>query len=237
MARTRHWIAVLALAASLPAQAGLFDDTEARRELLRMRDEYGARLQALEASSRAQLELINQIEGLKAEVARLRGEVELLNHSMESVQKRQKDFYVDLDERLRRLESGNAPAGPVDPAAESADYEGALNLLKGGKYAEAAAGFDAFVAKYPTSSFLPSAHFWAGSAALQAKDIPRASEHFNTVVNQWPDDPRAPDALLGVANCQRALGERRLEQKTLKSVVERYPASAAAKSAKERLGG
>ncbi len=237
MARSRQWIAALVLAASLPAHAGLFDDTEARKELLRLRDEYGARLQTLEASSRAQLELANQIEALKAEVARLRGDVELLTHNMESVQKRQKDFYVDLDERLRRLETGGGATGPVDPAAESADYEAALNLLKGGKYADAAAGFDAFVAKYPTSSFLPSAHFWAGSAALQAKDIARASEHFNTVVNQWADDPRAPDALLGVANCQRALGERRLERKTLKSVLERYPDSAAAKSAKQRLGG
>jgi len=237
MARMRQWIAVLALAASLPAQAGLFDDTEARKELLRMREDYSARLQALEASSRAQLELANQIEALKSEVARLRGEVELLGHTMESVQKRQKDFYVDLDERLRRLETGAGPAGPADPAAESADYESALNLLKGGKYADAAAGFDAFLAKYPTSSFLPSAHFWAGSAALQAKDIPRASEHFGTVVNQWPNDPRAPDALLGLANCQRAMGERRLEQKTLKSVIDQYPTSAAAKSAKERLGG
>jgi len=230
-------IAVLALAASLPAQAGLFDDTEARKELLRMREEFNQRIATLEASNRAQLELSNQIESLKAEVARLRGEVELLNHNMDSVQKRQKDFYVDLDERLRRIETGGAAAGPIDPAAESADYEAALNMLKGGQYGDAAAAFDAFVAKYPGSTFLPSAHFWAGSAALQSKDVNRASEHFNAVVNQWPEDPRAPDALLGVANCQRAMGERKLEQKTLKDVIARYPQSAAAKSAKQRLGG
>ena len=230
-------IAVLALAASLPAQAGLFDDTEARKELLRMREEFDQRVATLEASNRAQLELSNQIEALKAEVARLRGEVELLNHGMDSVQKRQKDFYVDLDERLRRIETGGASAaGPIDPAAESADYEAALNMLKGGQYGEAASAFDAFVAKYPGSTFLPSAHFWAGSAALQSKDVNRASEHFNAVVNQWPEDPRAPDALLGVANCQRALGERKLEQKTLKDVITRYPQSAAAKSAQQRLG-
>ncbi|MCB1939678.1 MAG: tol-pal system protein YbgF [Rhodocyclaceae bacterium] len=236
MADSRHWMAVLALAVTLPAQAGLFDDAEARKEIIRIRDGHNARLEALEAGSRAQLELSNQIEILKAEVSRLRGEVELLSHDMEAVTKRQKDFYVDLDARLRRLEGGGTLAGPIDPAAESRDYENALNLLKAGKYADAASGFDAFVAAYPSSSFLPSAHFWAGSAALQAKDIARASQHFNTVVNQWPDDPRAPDALLGVANCQRALGERRLEQKTLKTVMERYPDSAAAKSAKQRLG-
>lgn len=237
MARLRQLsFAVLALAATLPAQAGLFDDTEARKELLRMREEFDTRIATLEASSRAQLELSNQIEALKAEVARLRGEVELLNHTLDSVQKRQKDFYVDLDSRLRRFETGGAAPAAADPAAEAADFESALNLLKGGKYADAATAFDTFVTQYPTSAFLPSAHFWAGSAALQSKDVNRASEHFNMVVNQWPDDPRAPEALLGVANCQRALGERNLERKTLRSVIERYPQSAAAKSAQQRLG-
>lgn len=236
MKRPALWIALLAVALTSPAHAGLFDDTEARKEIIRIRDEHATRIEALEASSRASLQLANQLEALKAEVAKLRGDVEVMTYELEAVKKRQKDFYVDLDERLRKLETGGAgPAGPIDPAAESRDYESALNLLKGGKYAEAADAFDAFVAAYQGSSFLPSAHFWAGSAALQAKDTNRATQHFSTVVNQWPQDARAPDALLGVANAQRAMGERRLEVKTLKSVIEQYPDSAAAKSAKQRL--
>ncbi|KAA3654028.1 MAG: tol-pal system protein YbgF [Proteobacteria bacterium] len=237
MMRPAPWIALLAAVLTWPAHAGLFDDAEARKEIIRIRDEHTARIEALEASSRASLQLANQIEAMKAEVAKLRGDVELMMHDMESVKKRQQDFYVDLDARLRKLETGGAgPSAQIDPAAESRDYESALNLLKGGKYAEAATAFDAFIAAYAGSSFLPSAHFWAGSAALQAKDIARATQHFNTVVNQWPQDARAPDALLGVANCQRAMGERRLEQNTLKAVISQYPDSAAAKSAKQRLG-
>ena len=237
MARRMTGLALLALAVTLPAQAGMFDDAEARKEIIRMRDDYDARLQALESGSRAQLGQANQLETLKAEIAKLRGDVELLTYEMEAVKKRQKDFYVDLDTRLRVLEGGGTASGPVDPAAESADYESALNLLKQSKHAEAAKAFDTFIATYPTSSFLPSAHFWAGSAALQAKDIASASTHFNTVVNEWPDDARAPDAMLGVANCQRALGERGRERKTLAALIKQYPDSAAAKSAQQRLGG
>ncbi|MBT0961749.1 tol-pal system protein YbgF [Denitromonas sp. IR12] len=237
MMRPAPWIALVAAMLTWPAHAGLFDDAEARKEIIRMRDEHAARLDTLEASSRANLQLANQIEAMKAEVAKLRGDVELMMHDIESVKKRQQDFYVDLDARLRKLETGGAgPSTQIDPAAESRDYESALNLLKGGKYPEAADAFDAFIAAYQGSSFLPSAHFWAGSAALQAKDTARATQHFNTVVNQWPQDARAPDALLGVANAQRAMGERRLEQKTLKAVIDQYPDSAAAKSAKQRLG-
>ncbi len=237
MNRRTPWTLLLALAVTLPAHAGLFDDAEARKEIIRMRDDYSARLQALEAGSRAQIGVANQLEALKAEVAKLRGDVELLTYDMEAVKKRQKDFYVDLDTRLRALEGGGTATGPSDPAAESADYESALNLLKQSKHADAANAFDAFISTYPTSSFLPSAHFWAGSAALQAKDIARASQHFNTVVNEWPDDARAPDAMLGVANCQRALGERARERKTLAALIKQYPDSAAAKSAQQRLGG
>lgn len=237
MTRRLPWMALLVLAVSLPAQAGMFDDAEARKEIIRMRDDYAARLQALEAGSRAQLGQANQLETLKEEVAKLRGDVELLTYEMEAVKKRQKDFYVDLDTRLRTLEGGSTASGPADPAAESADYERALDLLKQSKHAEAAKAFDTFISTYPTSSFLPSAHFWAGSAALQAKDIASASKHFNTVVNEWPDDARAPDAMLGIANCQRALGERDRERKTLAALIKQYPDSAAAKSAQQRLDG
>ena len=44
MADSRHWMAVLALAVTLPAQAGLFDDAEARKEIIRIRDGHNAHL-------------------------------------------------------------------------------------------------------------------------------------------------------------------------------------------------
>src|SRR6185369_1514960 len=93
------------LAAALPAQAGLFDDTEARNQIINMRNDYNARFDKLEASARSQLELANQIEQLKAEIAKLRGQIEVLSYESEATQKRQKDFYVDLDNRLRRIDS------------------------------------------------------------------------------------------------------------------------------------
>jgi tol-pal system protein YbgF len=243
------------LAAALPARAGLFDDTEARNQIINMRNDYNARFDKLEASARSQLELANQIEQLKAEVAKLRGQIEVLTYDAEATQKRQKDFYVDLDNRLRRLESpvqagaeattegaaASTPAPtaakpPADPAAETRDYEAALNQLKAGKYRDAVAGFERYIKGHPSSSFLPSAYFWAGSAALQLKEVASATHYFKQVANNWPDDPKAPDALLGLANCQQTMGDEKAVRKTLESIVQKYPASAAAKTAKQRLG-
>jgi TolA-binding protein len=72
---------------------------------MRCAAELSVRLDKLEASSRAQLELANQIELLKAEIARLRGENEVLSNDLANANKRQKDFYVDLDNRLRKIET------------------------------------------------------------------------------------------------------------------------------------
>ncbi len=172
-------LAVL-MAAALPAQAGLFDDSEARNQIINMRNDYNARFDKLEASARSQIELANQIEQLKAEIAKLRGQIEVLTYESDATQKRQKDFYVDLDNRLRRIEappvaaSDAAPAdgsarpanAPADPATEAREYEAALNQFKAAKYRDAIGGFDAFIKAHPASSFLPSTNFWAGNAAL-----------------------------------------------------------------------
>ncbi len=230
----------------VPARAGLFDDTEARQQIEQMRANSDARLTKLEAAASGQIVLANQIDALKQEIARLRGQIEVLTNDLDQTQKRQKDFYVDLDARLRKFEAtavaqpatsdANATQPAVDPANETRDYEAALNLLKGGKNKEAATAFQAFIKDYPKSSFLPSAHFWAASALYQARDVNEASKLFTKVVDGWPDDARAPDALLGLSNCQQELGDKKGARASLEKVVSKYPSSPAAQTAKQRLG-
>jgi TolA-binding protein len=55
------------------------------------------------------------------------------------------------------------------------------------------------------------------------------------VLTAWPDDAKAPDAMLNIATSQEAMGDRRGAQKTLEGLLEKYPASQAAASAKQRL--
>lgn len=241
-----------------PAHAGLFDDEEARLRINEMRNEFNGRVSKLESGARAQLELADQIELLKTEIARLRGENEVLSNDLANAIKRQKDFYVDLDNRLRKLEPhadaaaaapqpataapAAAPAAAVappvtaaDPAAESRDYEAALTQLRGGKYKEAATGFIGFTRRHPGSSFQPSAHFWAASSLYQLKDNAGAAEYYAKVANQWPDDNRAPDALLGLASAQQAQGDAKAATRSLERLVAKYPSSSAAQIARQRL--
>jgi tol-pal system protein YbgF len=58
--------------------------------------------------NRGVVQLLNQVEALNGELNRLRGQIEVLANDISNAQKRQRDMYVDLDTRLRRIEQANA---------------------------------------------------------------------------------------------------------------------------------
>lgn len=251
MKRLLPLAAMLALVPAAPVHAQLFGgDTEARNQLMQLRQDVQGQI---ETTSRGQLELAMQNEQMRAEMAQLRGQIELLTNEVETLKQRQKDFYVDLDARLRRFESGGAVNGsaaaplsadtapaaaapaPSAAASESADYEGALALLKNGKHKDAQGAFERFITRYPAGNFTAGAHFWAGNAALQGRDIASATRHFKTVTDKWPKDNVAPDAMLGLANSQQAMNDAANAKRTLQSLIERYPQSNAAQVARQRL--
>ena len=252
-------LALAALGTLASSQAwALFDDDEARRQIKELRTQTGERL---DTQSRAQLDLANQIESLKGEVARLRGQVESLTYELETAKKRQQDFYVDLDERLRKIEPassasapGAKPAGdgaagapkkpagdaaevrkPADPAEEAKAYEAALNQFKAGKYKESAAAFAAFVKNHPDSDLAPSAQYWQGNSHYGLRDCKKAIEAQKVVVARWGDHPKAPDAMLNMSTCQQELGDAKGAKQTLEMLVAKYPGSSAAASASQRL--
>lgn len=71
------------------------------------------------SSHRALLDLQNQIAGLEREIKRLRGELEEQTHRLEQLGKRQRDHYLDIDQRLQTLEGGKVVRKPAEPGAPS----------------------------------------------------------------------------------------------------------------------
>lgn len=239
--------ACLAAALAAPAHAGLFDDEEARARTEKLRKDFDEIAKRVDLAAQNQIDFANQAEMLKADVAKLRGQIEVILYDLDQTQKRQKDFYVDLDSRLRKLETpAEAPkadaggetapkAAAADPANETRDYEAALTAFKGAKYKDALGAFLAFVKNYPESTLQASAHYWAASSNYQLKNYAQAAELFGGVATKWPNDAKAPDALLAQANAQIEGGDAKSARKTLETLVEKYPTSTAAPSAKARL--
>ena len=133
MVRWRGLLLAGALAATVaaPAYAGLSDDDEARRRIEALRQDLSqqgrdneARIARLEESIRniGVVELVRQLDQMNAEIAKLRGQLEVLANENQQIQKRQRDFYLDLDSRLKRLEGvppGTPSTAPV-PTSEAA---------------------------------------------------------------------------------------------------------------------
>lgn len=246
-------IAAGVLCAAPSAHAGLFDDDVARKQI--------ADLQ--KSTSQTLIEQNRLAEQMSREVAELRGQIEVLTNSVNDLEKRQKDLYLDLDNRLQALEAGKGKkvAAPVpatdtakvtdkaepktdakadnkaadDPAAALKAYESALALFKAGKFKEAAAAFDKFVKTYPDNDKAPDAQFWLGNSYDMLGDCKQVIGSQQKLLAKWPKNNRAPDAMAKIANCQADLGQKAESQKTLKDLVSKYPDSKAASAAKQQL--
>ncbi len=231
---------IAAFAIPMQARAALFDDDEARRAIIDLRarvDALNGRLES-KADKATNLDLAGQNEQLKLEIARLRGQVEVLTNEVANMQRRQKDFYTDLDTRLRKVEPQQATVDgrqvEVLPA-EQKTYDAALAMFKAGDYKNAGTTFSNFLRLYPQSGYAAAAHYWLGNTYYAQRDYRSAIASHQTVVNSFSDNPKAPEALLTIASSYVELKDKANAKKTLEQVVARYPESPAAQTAQERM--
>ncbi|HWI80342.1 MAG TPA: tol-pal system protein YbgF [Ramlibacter sp.] len=242
-------IAVLCVGASSVASAALFEDDEARRAILELRQRVEAQRVAAERQAQDQrqdseqlrrslLELQTQIESLRGEIARLNGQNEQVLRSLADVQRQQKDISQGVEERLRKFEPAKVSVDGrefiADPN-ESRDFEAALAIFRKGDFPAAQTAFADFVKRYPQSGFRPTALFWLGNAQYANRDYRGAIGNFRALLTAAPDHPRAPEAVLSIANCQIELKDNAAARRTLDELIKTYPQSEAANAAKERL--
>jgi tol-pal system protein YbgF len=122
----------------------------------------------------------------------------------------------------------------VEPAERRA-FESALASFRASDFPAAQSGFQALIARYPKTGYLPSALFWLGNAQYATRDYKEAITNFRILLQAAPDHLRAPEALLSIANCQIELKDARGARKSLEDLGKAYPQSEAAQAAKERL--
>jgi tol-pal system protein YbgF len=238
---------LLIVTAGFAAQghAALFDDKEARKKILELeattttqhqaaqadlaalkktQQVIEQRLAEIEAITKGQglLDMQNQIEGLKQEVAKLKGELELASHNVNLTQQRQKDLYGDADARLRKLEQGqpgaNASANPNPVAAVEAPPA---------SVAAATPVATAPVASTPEPAknsqeyqLLELAHGLAKEAKY--KDAFNAYDKF---LKDYPNSAYAPDAMYGLGYAQFALKNYKSAMATQQKLLDAHPDS------------
>jgi len=170
-----------------------------------------------------------------------------------------------LNDRIARLEENGAaqvedrrsrpspsPAPPAVPAPEAGqvqpqpqgalvaakladDYRKAIMLFGRGSYGEARTAFQAVYDSDTTGDLADNALFWIGETYFAARDYNNAMRFYGRVTSDYADQNKAPDALYKTAMALEKTGDLALARKTLQQVVERYPYSTFATSAKQEL--
>lgn len=239
--------------AAVSAHAGMFDDDEASRAILDLRQKIEAlrrdadqrvtdesKRQAEEIANlrRSLIDLQNQLEADRAELAKLRGQGEQLGRDIADGARRQTDALKPLDERIKRLEpimvnfEGNEFAVEV---AEKRVFEAALASFRKGDFEPAQGAFADFLGRYPQSGYANSAMFWLGNAQFVLKDFRGALATFKKLGGRNPTSARAAEALLAISNCHLELKDPGSARKALEDLLSSYPQSEVAEVAKERL--
>ena len=239
-----------------PSRAALFEDDEARRAILDLRSRVEQQRLANDAAigrqgdelrrsaeengllRRSLLDLQNQIEALRGEIAAMRGQNEQLARTLSDLQRGQKDISLGVEERLRKFEPSKVTLDgrefTADPA-EARDFEASLAIFRRGDFPAAQTSFTEFVRRYPQSGYRATALFWLGNAQYANRDYRGAIANFRALLAQAPEHARAPEALLSIANCQIELKDNPGARRTLEELTRTYPQSEAANAARERL--
>jgi len=202
------------------------------------------------------MDMQNQIETLKQEVARLKGELEVASHNVEATQQRQKDLYNDTDMRLRKLEEAAMPAVPTDapvstsatssppevsvpePSKNTQEYqllELANGLSKEAKHKDAFIAYDKFLKDYPNSTLAAEAIYGLGYSQFALKNYKSAIVTQQKVLDLHADSPKVPDAMFNMANSQIQLSLLPNAKKTLRELIAKFPNSEVIPAAQKRL--
>ena len=241
---------------TLHSHAALFDDDEARKAILELRQKVDLQQQRnveelrkaneeIKKTSddnaqlrRSILDLSNQIEVLRTEQSKMRGQDEQLARDVADVQRKQKDITQGVDDRFRKFEPAKVTVDGVEFSASPAEvreFEAALSVIRKGEFAAAQTAFLDFINRYPASGYRPASLFWLGNAQYALRGYREAILNFKSLLTIAPDHLRAPEAALSIANCQVELKDTAAARKTLGDLIKVYPQSEAASVAKDRL--
>lgn len=227
--------------------AALFGDDEAREQISALRKQIGemeARIAKMEQSlnSQALLELYAKVETLELELGKLNGQIEMLSNENSLLQKRQKDFYIDLDNRLRQIEQPDkrAPSSPAEPkgsphsmtpppAKETAAAAAVMPESASSEESVASMQHDASVSLSASELVPPSPvendAYKDAYNLFKNGDYASAIGQFESFLESYPQSNLAPGAAYWIGNARYALRDYQLAIDAQRRLINKYPDS------------
>ena len=143
------------------------------------------------------------------------------------------DRFIELSDLWLKMRTGLVYGeGLLDSFAE---YDKALAILREGRYAEATAAFNRFLADHPGSPYADNASYWLGETYYVTRDFDRAMSTFSKLVEFHPQSPKVSDSRLKIGFIHYENKDWPAARQELKLVVDDYPGTTAARLASDRL--
>ncbi|TVS14126.1 MAG: tol-pal system protein YbgF [Wenzhouxiangella sp.] len=204
---------------------------------------------ALPVQAQDTSQTIYQLQELLEEVRELRGQVESQQREIENLRRRQRDQYLDLDQRLQRLSGAGVEepgrdvgtgAAPARPADESAQVETPPELadVPLADVPEVSAPVDAQAEITPLASAVTPAPRDLGTPteeeqaaydrafrALREQRFADAAEGFSDFLDSYPDSGYAPNALYWLAETYYVTRDFETALAFFNQLRDRYPGS------------
>ncbi|PIJ48747.1 cell division protein CpoB [Erwinia sp. OLTSP20] len=205
-----------------------------------------------------------RLSSTQSDIDALRGQLQESQYQLSQLAERQKDLYQQLD-KLNSTGGGTAQptgadsastagavngaasnvpdasshsdgAAPVQSGDANTDYNAAVALvLEQKQYDKAIRAFQAFVKKYPDSTYIPNANYWLGQLSYNKGKKDDAAYYFATVVKNYPKSPKSADALYKVGVIMQEKGDSAKAKAVYQQVVKQYPNTEAARQSQKRL--
>jgi len=221
------------------------------------------RVTTLERISNAQSQLLQQLQqqlnDTQSDIDALRGEIQQNSYQLNQVVERQKQLYQQIDTlsssgaAASATSSGSSDnsqqASTTDQSASDStgqvgtqtgdvnkDYNAAVDLvLKQNKPDDAMAALQAWVKKYPDSTYQPNANYWLGQLYYNKGQKDDAAYYFATVVKKYPKSPKSAEALLKIGTIMKDKNQLDKAKSVWQQVIQLYPNTPSAKAAQKAL--
>ena len=226
-----------------------------------IRGEVAKNFEAVTALRKSTAETGADIADIRDNIQQLRGQVEALRKDLATVVTRtNKDedakeireklnnavFKINFIENFLGIgkredqpegtEKGEKPKEVTKgkPDKESA-YAAAYELFKDGKFDKGREAFHNFLKQYPDTEYSDNAQFWIGECYYFEKKYENAILEYEKVAKNYPDGDKVPYALLKQGIAFMNLGDKASAKLILQRVINDYPNTNQARTAKATL--
>ena len=191
--------------------------------------------------NRAMLDMIQLVDQLSDEISQLNGQIEQQGFDLEGIKKRQRELYLDIDRRLRDLESGaTARAGSISvPQVDTTAPATTSGQQTPSVEAPSTAAPETTAAVTQTPSVTQSeekAAYQAAFDTLKEGRYKNAKTELKTFLSRYPNSSYAGNAQYWLAEAHYVT--RNFEQGIVefKNVLDKYPSSNKVPDAMLKLG-